>query len=138
MADTVSRSHRSWVMARVHSANTTPEVAARKVLHAAGFRFRLHVRKLPGNPDIVLPRYKTIVFVHGCLWHWHGCKRSRMPSTNVSYWKRKIRRNVKRDRANIVALRQAGWDVEVVWECELQNRLAILVRQLAQRRVLAA
>jgi DNA mismatch endonuclease (patch repair protein) len=125
-------------MARVHSANTTPEVAARKVLHAAGFRFRLHVRKLPGNPDIVLSRYKTIVFVHGCLWHWHGCKRSRMPSTNVFYWKRKIRGNVKRDRANMVALRQAGWDVEVVWECELQNRLAMLVRQLAQRRVLAA
>ncbi len=136
--DKVSQAKRSWVMARVRSQNTSPEVMARKALHAAGFRFRLHVKALPGNPDIVLPRHKTVVFVHGCLWHWHGCKRSRMPATNISYWSQKIERNVKRDAANTDALRRTGWHVEVVWECELKNKLATLIQYLMGNRLATA
>lgn len=121
-------------MARVRSKNTAPELIIRKSLHSAGFRFRIHVKGLPGSPDIVLPRYRTVVLVQGCLWHWHGCKRSRMPSSNVSYWTRKIERNVKRDVDNINALTLAGWSVEVVWECELHGRVKALVEKLNKKR----
>jgi DNA mismatch endonuclease (patch repair protein) len=135
MGDIVSAAERSRIMAMVPSQNSSPEVAVRRALHAAGFRFRLHGKHLPGKPDIVLPRYKTVVFVHGCLWHWHGCKRSRMPASNASYWTRKIEGNVRRDTENADALRGAGWSVEVVWECELPEGAEALIRRLGSTKL---
>lgn len=113
-ADTVSPSERSRIMRRVRSENTAPEMYVRRALHAAGFRFRLHDKRLPGSPDLVLSKYRTVVFVQGCLWHWHGCRRSRMPSSNVDYWYRKITSNVERDAMNAAALSDMGWRVELV------------------------
>ena len=118
-------------MRQVRSENTTPEMYVRRALHAAGFRFRLHDKRLPGNPDLVLARYKTVVFVQGCLWHWHGCRRSRMPSSNVDYWERKIARNVERDAKNTTVLSDTGWCVELVWECELATGTMSLIERLS-------
>jgi DNA mismatch endonuclease (patch repair protein) len=130
MTDNIDPQKRSWTMAQVHSTDTKPEMRVRKALHAAGFRFRLHRRDLPGCPDIVLPRYKTVVFVHGCFWHWHGCKRSRMPSSNTDYWRRKIAGNIERDKQSQEKLTQLGWRVVIVWECALEDGIATLTRQL--------
>ena len=129
-ADTVSVAERSRIMGRVRSADTKPELYVRRALHAAGFRFRLHDRRLPGNPDVVLAKHRTAVFVQGCLWHWHGCRRSRMPAANADYWRRKIARNVERDAANAAALSAMGWRVELVWECELAASTADLIARL--------
>ncbi len=129
--DNVTPARRSWIMGRVKSQDTAPELYVRRALHAAGLRFRLHDKHLPGAPDLVLRKHRTVVFVHGCQWHWHGCKRSRMPSSNVDYWRRKISRNVERDAANAAALDALGWRVEVVWECELAPATSRLIEQLA-------
>ncbi len=121
-------------MGRVHSKNTTTEMNVRRRLHAAGFRYRLHAAKLPGKPDIVFPSRRLVVFVHGCLWHWHGCKRSRMPAANRAYWEKKISGNVERDAVHASALGQAGWRVEAIWECEWQSgveRILSLLRGTA-------
>lgn len=99
-----------------------------------GFRFRLHRRDLPGNSDIVLPRYRVAVFVHGCFWHWHGCRRSRMPATNQEYWKAKIDRNVQRDAARMGELEALGWECRVIWECELKGAIEQLVGELCTQR----
>ena len=117
-------------MRQVRSENTAPEMYVRRALHAAGFRFRLHDKRLPGKPDLVLTKYLTVVFVQGCLWHWHGCRRSRMPSSNTDYWQRKIARNVERDAKNLSALSDKGWRVELVWECELAASTADLIVRL--------
>ena len=130
MADTVSPQKRSDVMRRVRSKDTTPEMAVRRALHRHGFRFRLHHAKLPGKPDVVLTKHKTAVFVHGCLWHWHGCKNSRMPHSNVDYWEGKIARNVERDKSHRAALEHCGWRVAVIWECAIDAGLEELVRSL--------
>jgi len=107
-------------MSRIRSANTSPEVALRRALHALGLRFRLHRKDLPGKPDIVLPRYKAVVFVHGCFWHRHaGCKVASTPKSNVEFWVEKFDRNVARDERSKEALEGQGWRVIVVWECEL-------------------
>lgn len=137
MADKVSQAERSRIMALVHSQGTAPEMKVRRALHAVGFRFRLHDKALPGTPDIVLPRYRTVVLVQGCQWHWHGCKRSRMPTSNVAYWRSKIERNVQRDNANQDALRRDGWTVEVVWECELPESAKRLIQRLDAKRLVA-
>lgn len=129
-ADTVSPAERSRIMRRVRSVDTAPELYVRRALHAAGFRFRLHDRRLPGRPDLVLAKHRTVVFVQGCLWHWHGCRRSRMPAANAEYWRRKIARNVERDAANAAALSGKGWRVELVWECELAASTADLIARL--------
>lgn len=129
--DNVTPARRSWIMGRVKSQDTAPELYVRRALHAAGLRFRLHDKRLPGAPDLVLRKHRTVVFVHGCQWHWHGCKRSRMPSSNVDYWRRKINRNVERDAANAAALDALDWRVEVVWECELAPATSRLIEQLA-------
>jgi DNA mismatch endonuclease (patch repair protein) len=121
MADNLTKAQRSRNMCLVKSRDTSTEIAVRQLLHAAGLRFRLHVTALPGKPDIVLPRHRTVVFVHGCLWHQHGCKRSRMPATNTDFWARKIARNVDRDAEHVLALREAGWRVETVWGCQVSQ-----------------
>ena len=106
-------------MSRIRGRDTAPERAVRSALHRAGFRFRLNVEGLPGRPDVVLPRYRTVVFVHGCFWHRHaGCRNATRPSSNRDFWLAKFADNVRRDRRNVTALRKDGWKVLVVWECE--------------------
>jgi len=108
-------------MRRVRSKNTTPERRVRSLLHHLGFRFRLHRKDLPGNPDIVLRKHSTVVFVHGCFWHRHpGCRRATTPITNQDYWLPKFKRTIKRDQRNQRELHQRGWNVIIVWECELR------------------
>ena len=109
-------------MRAVKDRNTTPELFVRSMVHRMGYRFRLHRKDLPGKPDLVLPRLKKVIFVHGCFWHGHNCARgARMPKTNAAYWQGKIGRNRERDREHLVALKAAGWGVVIVWECELRN-----------------
>lgn len=110
-------------MAAIKGKDTKPEMIVRKYLFSRGLRFRVQVRKLPGTPDIVLPKYKTVVFVNGCFWHGHeGCKYFRLPKSNVDFWKDKIERNIERDREAMQALLDSGWTVIRVWECELRNK----------------
>ncbi len=123
MADIVSEEQRSYNMSRIRSKNTKPELAVRSMLHQLGYRFTVNGPKnktLPGKPDIVLPKYKTVIFVHGCFWHGHeGCKDFRLPKTRTEWWKSKIEGNVARDKKAQKALRALGWKVLVVWECDL-------------------
>lgn len=126
---------RSRTMAAVRSQNTKPEVYVRRMLHAAGFRFRLHAKALPGKPDIVLARYKTVVLVQGCFWHGHNCKPNSMPQRNRPYWSEKIGRNVARDERNRVALEQAGWNVVDIWECEIERMTTRLIEHLENTRI---
>lgn len=122
MTDRISQERRSWNMSRIRGANTKPEILVRSMLHRAGYRFRLHDRKLPGRPDIVLKKYRTVVFVHGCFWHRHeGCPAATTPKTRVEFWNEKFAENVRRDRRNARALAEAGWHVITVWECELKD-----------------
>lgn len=124
--DNVSPEVRSKNMAAVKGKNTTPELKLRSALHLMGYRFRLHLRNLPGNPDIVLPRHKICIFVHGCFWHQHsGCKRSTVPSTRTDFWLQKFLRTKERDLQAIESLHALGWKVAVVWECETKNDAAI-------------
>lgn len=110
---------RSAVMARVHSKDTTPELVVRRAIHAAGFRFRLHRKSLPGCPDLVFVRHTVAVFVNGCFWHGHRCEDGKLPSSNTEYWNSKISRNMARDKRNQKALRRAGWTPVVIWTCQL-------------------
>ena len=121
MADRITKEQRSRNMARVKNKNTAPELKVRKVLHGLGFRFRLHRRDLPGNPDIVLPRHNKIIFVHGCFWHGHDCPRGKRPSTRQDFWNRKLDGNIERDKANQKRLKELGWKVLVLWECETKD-----------------
>lgn len=121
MADNHSKEVRSKNMSRIRSTNSKPEEIARKFLFANGFRYRKNVRTLPGCPDIVLHKYHSVIFVNGCFWHKHDCKRFVWPASNEDYWKKKILRNVERDEANIKKLEELGWKVFVVWECELKK-----------------
>lgn len=121
---------RSAIMRAVKSRDTSPELAVRKLLTAMGYRYRLHLRKLPGAPDIVFPSRKKAIFVHGCFWHGHDCKRgARIPKRNAEYWREKIRRNRLRDRRNLRALDKGGWRIAVVWECQIRN-VQVLTRRL--------
>ncbi|WP_063915352.1 very short patch repair endonuclease [Burkholderia stagnalis] len=122
MVDRITKAARSAIMAKVRSKDTGPEVALRKALFRRGFRYRLHRKDLPGKPDLVFPGWRAIVFIHGCLWHWHGCKRSRMPGTNTEYWAKKITRNVARDQEQCSLLIDSGWRVLTVWECAVSAR----------------
>lgn len=121
-------------MAQVKSKDTSPEMKVRRAVHRAGFRYALHRKDLPGSPDLVFPRFKLAVFVHGCQWHWHGCKRSRMPATNREYWETKIARNRQRDLDTQDRLSQLGWDWCVLWECELGQSIEALVHRLESER----
>lgn len=111
-------------MAGIRAKNTKPEMLVRRALHALGFRYRLHDRTLPGNPDIVLPRYGAVVFVHGCFWHGHDCRLFKVPSSRPEFWVPKIDRNRSKDAVNEQALASMGWRVAVVWECALRGRQA--------------
>lgn len=123
MTDTVDRKTRSRMMSGIRGKNTKPELIVRSYLHRAGLRFRLHRRDLPGRPDLVLPRFRTVVFVHGCFWHRHrACRFSYTPSSNTKFWQAKFDGNVERDRRKTLALRKLGWRVLVVWECSLSDR----------------
>ena len=124
MADTKTSAERSENMSRIRSTNTKPEEIVRKYLFSHGFRYRKNDRRYPGKPDIVLPKYQTIIFVNGCFWHMHGCSRSRFPRSNQDYWKPKIEGNIQRDAENQQKLEADGWKVIVVWECELKKRIA--------------
>lgn len=122
MADNHSKEVRSYNMSRIRSTNTKPEEKVRKYLFSKGFRYRKNVNSLPGCPDIVLPKYKTVIFVNGCFWHKHDCPRFVWPSSNQEYWSNKIKRNVDRDIMNHNLLKETGWSVQVVWECQLKNK----------------
>lgn len=123
MADVKTPEQRSRNMAAIKGKDTKPEMIVRKYLFSRGLRFRVQVRKLPGKPDIVLPKYKTAIFVNGCFWHGHeGCKYFRLPKSNVEFWKEKIERNIERDKESMQALFDLGWKVVRVWECELRNK----------------
>lgn len=127
MVDIVSRETRSRMMSGIRGKNTTPELLVRKYLHGRGLRFRLHAKNLPGKPDLVFPKYKAVVFVHGCFWHRHsGCKYATTPSSREHFWTNKLSENVARDAYQIAALGGLGWRVFVVWECELREGLARL------------
>ena len=113
---------RSRNMSAIKSKNTKPEIAVRKLLHSMGYRFRLHRKDLPGSPDIVLPKYKTVIFVHGCFWHRHeNCKYASIPKTRKEFWESKFKANVKRDKEIQEKIKNIGWQYVVVWECEIKN-----------------
>lgn len=122
MTDTHSKEVRSRNMSHIRSKDTKPEVTVRKYLFSKGFRYRKNVKTLPGCPDIVLPKYKTVIFVNGCFWHKHDCPRFVWPSSNEDYWREKIIRNVKRDGDNYEQLEASGWNVYVVWVCQLKKK----------------
>lgn len=122
MSDTVSKEQRSRNMSRIRGRDTRPEMIIRSTLHQLGFRFRLHVKSLPGKPDIAFPKHHKVIFVHGCFWHRHqGCKRCTTPTTNTDYWIPKLAGNAERDKLHKRALAKLGWKVLVVWECEIRD-----------------
>jgi len=122
MTDVFSTEKRSWIMSQVRSQDTSPEIKVRSITHRLGYRFRLHRKDLPGKPDLVFPSCKKVIFVHGCFWHGHGCSRGgRIPKTNTKYWIDKISKNVERDQKNKVALKSLGWEILIIWECDLKD-----------------
>jgi DNA mismatch endonuclease (patch repair protein) len=143
--DIVDPKQRSAMMAAIGPRHTLPELRVRRVAHRMGFRFRLHVKNLPGRPDIVLPRYRTVILVHGCFWHRHrGCANAVMPKTRSDFWASKFDQNVARDSRAVTALRTLGWNVAVIWECETEDvntierrlleALPLLKRRRSRRR----
>ncbi len=137
MADMYSKEKRSKIMSNVGGKDTKYEVFVRKFLFANGFRYRKNDKHLPGSPDIVLPRHRTVIFVNGCFWHGHhNCKAAKLPETNTEFWKKKISGNIVRDRKNIEKLRREGWKVITIWQCELKNkkdrgrRMKLLINEL--------
>ncbi|MCE5279002.1 MAG: very short patch repair endonuclease [Planctomycetaceae bacterium] len=122
MSDTFTRAERSRIMAAVKSTNTTPELVLRRLLFSMGYRYRLHVKSLPGSPDIVFPGRKKVIIVNGCFWHMHSCKNFRMPNTSKTYWRAKFLSNKARDERTRRLLRRKGWRPLVVWECQLASR----------------
>ena len=134
--DYCSKQKRSEIMSRVRQKNTRPELSVRKYLFSQGFRYRVNVKKLPGSPDIVLPKYRTAIFVHGCFWHGHSCRAGHRPQSNTDYWLPKIAANIERDARKIAELKELGWRVFVIWQCEISSivkrntRLTLLVRDI--------
>jgi len=140
MVDIVDSETRSRMMSNIRGKNTKPELIVRRFLHSQGFRYRLHVKTLPGKPDIVLPKYKTVVFVHGCFWHHHhGCKYAYVPKTNTQMWRSKFKSNVARDRLSIEDLNNLGWRSIIIWECQIEpHQLTQLGKTLANNDQLSA
>ncbi len=135
MADNHSKEVRSMNMSHIRSKNSKPEELVRKYLFSKGFRYRKNVKTLPGCPDIVLPKYKTVIFVNGCFWHKHDCPRFVWPSTNEEYWRPKIMGNVERDKRNLAELQQLGWTVLTVWECELKKKVIDATLEQLEKRL---
>ncbi len=122
MADSITPEHRSWNMSRIRGKDTKIEVEVRKYLFAKGFRFRKNDKRYPGKPDVVLPKYKTVVFVNGCFWHMHkGCKQGRLPKSNLDYWREKLEKNVANDKLHEQQRTDMGWNAITLWECELKK-----------------
>lgn len=122
MVDIWDKEKRSEVMSLIRSKNTKPEMIIRSMLHRMGFRFRLHSRDLPGHPDIIMTKYKSVIFVHGCFWHFHqDCRDGKIPASHRDYWESKLKGNVCRDKESILALNRSGWKTLVVWECEVKK-----------------
>lgn len=137
--DIVDSGTRARMMSGIRGKNTVPEMLVRRFLHARGYRYRVHRRDLPGKPDLVLPRLKVCIFVHGCFWHRHpGCVYATTPKTRPEFWSGKFQKNVKRDLANIDALEAAGWSVLIVWECHLKNDPDTLERLAEKLRLIAS
>jgi len=131
MIDRVSKEHRSWNMSRIAGKNTGPEIKLRSLLHRAGFRFRLHDKRLPGKPDIVLHKHRTVIFVNGCFWHRHpGCQYAYTPKSRIRFWLRKFEDTVRRDNEENRRLVELGWNVVVVWECELNSKPESIVSDI--------
>jgi DNA mismatch endonuclease (patch repair protein) len=132
MMDSLQKEKRSWNMSQIRSKDTGPELVFRKLIHRAGFRYRLYVKTLPGKPDLVLKKYKTVVFIHGWFWHKHeNCRKGNKPKSNKEYWDAKLDRNVERDAENVRKLEEAGWNVLIIWECELKDLDCVLKKFLA-------
>lgn len=121
MSDIFSPPKRSDIMSKIRGKNTKPEILVRKFLFSQGLRYRLNVKTLPGKPDIVLPKYKTVIFINGCFWHGHTCKKGQIPSTNIDFWKEKILSNKSRDDKNAMLLTKLGWNVITIWQCEIDS-----------------
>jgi DNA mismatch endonuclease (patch repair protein) len=119
--DVFNKNKRSEIMRNITSKDTVPEIKIRSALHRLGYRFKLHVKTLPGTPDIVLPKYKTVIQIRGCFWHGHDCQRGRIPSSNVQYWEDKLKRNKERDTRNDLELLNEGWKLIVVWSCSCKK-----------------
>lgn len=124
MSDIFSKKKRSDIMSKISGKETKPEILVRKFLFSNGFRYRKNVKELPGKPDIVLPKYKTIIFVHGCFWHGHACKAAKLPETNKEFWENKIKSNIIRDEDNTRKLKDSGWLIITVWQCEIKNKIS--------------
>ena len=130
--DVFSKEKRSQIMSRISGKNTKPEIVVRSLLHRLGYRFRLHREDLPGKPDIVLPKYRKVILVHGCFWHGHKeCSRSKRPMTNESFWNEKLDKNIKRDQKNINSLKELGWQVMVIWTCEVKDEKKLKAKLLS-------
>jgi DNA mismatch endonuclease, patch repair protein len=130
MADVLTTAQRQLNMSRIRGRDTKPEMLIRRGLHARGLRYRLHDRKLPGRPDLVFPKYRTAVFIHGCFWHAHGCALSKLPATRQDFWKQKLEGNAARDNKAIEALQANGWRVLVIWECALRGPVRVALHEL--------
>ena len=129
--DNMTKIQRSYTMSKIRSTETQQEKKLRSALHQKGFRFKKNVSKLPGTPDIVLPKYKTVIFINGCFWHQHpGCSRAVMPKSNINYWEDKLIKNINNDKINIDQLHSLGWQVITVWECEIKDDLEDVVSRL--------
>ena len=134
MADSLTKEKRSWNMSRIRGKDTKIEVKVRKYLFSKGFRYRKNVATLPGTPDIVLPKYKTAIFVHGCYWHRHpGCKYAYIPKTNVEFWEKKFSENMANDEKNRLKLETSGWTVITLWECDIKRRFEATMQGLIQQ-----
>lgn len=133
MTDSLSPEKRSWNMSRIHSKDTSVEVKVRKYLFSKGFRYRKNVSSLPGKPDIVLPKYRAVVLIHGCFWHRHqNCKRAATPKTHLDYWLPKFQRNIENDAKNYEELKQIGWKPIIVWECEINKDFENTMQKLVE------
>lgn len=134
--DSITNEKRSWNMSRIKSKDTKIEVLVRRYLFAKGFRFRKNDKRYPGKPDVVLPKYRVVIFVNGCFWHMHlGCKYGRLPKSNTDYWKPKLEKNSENDKQHIKQLQEMGWTVVVLWECELKKDFEGVMERIIQKLI---